>query len=108
MPTVKNIHIALNLDTADGREIGEGLARLPAGQQSAFVRQAILAYLRGQGGASSRRAKATKPPPEQRRAAASLATGGEPSPAAGIMAVEQPQDNSELAQKTKGLFDLLQ
>ena len=48
MPNLSFLHVSLNLDTAEGREIAEGLARLPERQRSAIVRAALLGYLKRQ------------------------------------------------------------
>lgn len=50
MPNLSFLHVSLNLDTSEGREIHDSLNKVPERQRSMVVRAALLAYFRGTGG----------------------------------------------------------
>jgi hypothetical protein len=68
MPNLKFLHTRLNLDTPLDLEIYNGLTKYPEGERSRVVKQALLAYIKGEGsreGKLVRKSKAKKLDPNQ-------------------------------------------
>ena len=64
MPNLSFLHVSLNRDTPEGREIYDNLAKIPDRQRSMVVRAALLAYFRGEGDGEKRSRKARTKPAE--------------------------------------------
>lgn len=54
MPNLSFLHVSLNRDTPEGREIYDHLAQVPARQRSMVIRAALLAYFKGDGNSARR------------------------------------------------------
>jgi hypothetical protein len=123
MPHIEYIHVTINLGTEEGREISEGLSRLPKRQRSAVVRAAILAHLRclGESGttemggkqktadrsvsvSNKKQAAALMPRVTQTRPELRSAKTIEPH----STAVNAEPEETTAAEKLKGLFELIQ
>ena len=121
MPSLSFLHVSLNLDTPEGREIHDSLNKVPERQRSMVVRAALLAYFRGAGGGEkqSRKPKAKLAGPEPNRQPQRV----EPTvPSSGPIAtaraegtgaeVESPQQTRTSAghpeNRLKDLLDLMQ
>jgi hypothetical protein len=116
MPNLSFLHVSLNLDTPEGREIHENLARTPERQRSRVVRTALLAFFRGasDGEKRVRKTKATVPEPEPSKRilpAAPTVTIDKKEPAE--MSEKDGQEQSSLTKanaekRVKGLLNLIQ
>jgi hypothetical protein len=69
VPNLSFLHVSINLDTPEGREIHDSLSKVPERQRSMVVRAALLSYFKGAEGGEkqSRKQKAKQVKPEPNR-----------------------------------------